>query len=392
MAGNAPDAKLARVVGRLSEALRDGSFYSALQLCRTLAKRKADAGDVDGAREILLSSAQALLAHGKVNEGLDLGDMLIKTYEAGKVVPTHAAMAAIRAIADAVPAAPSVANTVAAADVATSASAASSVGCSSTSPRGASASAAAGSGASSSGPQRKMTPAVARLDFLRAAVRWAAHAPPAPVENAGTSGDAHSSGALSSGQAAAAAADPDVELVPEVAASHERAAPVEQLHLWTARAAVAAGPAHFGDAQRHFLEANSAHEFGEFVYGWARSGYSVELDLFLARAVLQLLCLGNLRDANAVTDAFLAKAAADGVSDRIDTPLAHFLRFLLLTLEVRDVSTRRRMPSRLSSDTQQHRAGCSFFFSPLWRCVPHHVDVRSTPSCIDCSAMHGRCL
>lgn len=73
--------------------------------------------------------------------------------------------------------------------------------------------------------------------------------------------------------------------------------------------------------------------FTDFLVTWAGSGYRTERDLFLARGVLQLLCLGNLRAANIVRERFLSRQTSDKGAP--DSPLSNFLRFLLLTLEVR---------------------------------------------------------
>ena len=64
---------------------------------------------------------------------------------------------------------------------------------------------------------------------------------------------------------------------------------------------------------------------------WSRLGFKGETDLFLARAVLQLLALENLQDANVVYETFLALAAQSG--QPVDTPLTHFLGFLLQCLQ-----------------------------------------------------------
>lgn len=68
------------------------------------------------------------------------------------------------------------------------------------------------------------------------------------------------------------------------------------------------------------------------VVKWSDSGYTGERDLFMARAVLQLCCLGNLRDANIFRVTYLREMKSKRVD--VDTPLAHFVEFLLLTLEV----------------------------------------------------------
>jgi hypothetical protein len=70
----ASDAKIARVLSRLEEALREGNYYAALQMYRTVVKRKVDGGALDEARGLLVTGAVSLLSHGKVNEGLDLGE------------------------------------------------------------------------------------------------------------------------------------------------------------------------------------------------------------------------------------------------------------------------------------------------------------------------------
>lgn len=59
---------------------------------------------------------------------------------------------------------------------------------------------------------------------------------------------------------------------------------------------------------------------------WSQTGHKTERDLYLARGVLQLLSLENLRDANIVYNSFLTQAP-------ISSPLINFLRFLLVTLE-----------------------------------------------------------
>ena len=67
------------------------------------------------------------------------------------------------------------------------------------------------------------------------------------------------------------------------------------------------------------------------LWEWSCKGYKSERDLFITRAVLQLLSLENLRDANAVFEAFNDKLAKKKVV--LDSPLMNFTRFLLLTCE-----------------------------------------------------------
>lgn len=187
------------------------------------------------------------------------------------------------------------------------------------------------------------------LRFAKAAIRWATK--DAPVDPAGVEGSAPPSTAV--------ARRVDGSSPPSAAELRHRAR-VAQLHGAAARIAASAGSEHSADAQRHFLEADAPEEFAgepravlagypsdvctslssppppspplaDFLHARAGEGYRTERDLFLARAVLQLLCLGNLRAANGVRDRFLSLDPGGAT----ETPLGNFIRFLLLTLEVR---------------------------------------------------------
>jgi tetratricopeptide (TPR) repeat protein len=84
----------------------------------------------------------------------------------------------------------------------------------------------------------------------------------------------------------------------------------------------------YGKAQKHYLRSGNPTRFAKVLYTWAQSGYSSEADLFIARAVLQYLCFGNLKDANTVYQEYLLLNTSLPQS-----PLINCLRFLLLTLE-----------------------------------------------------------
>ncbi|DAZ97218.1 TPA: hypothetical protein N0F65_003849 [Lagenidium giganteum] len=84
-------------------------------------------------------------------------------------------------------------------------------------------------------------------------------------------------------------------------------------------------------AAKHYLHAEKPTEFGDMLVQWSKEGYASESDLYLARAVLQLLSLENLRDANKVNDTFIAAYKKE--NRPVDLPLFNFVRFLLLTLE-----------------------------------------------------------
>ncbi|ETK78310.1 hypothetical protein F441_15930 [Phytophthora nicotianae CJ01A1] len=102
-----------------------------------------------------------------------------------------------------------------------------------------------------------------------------------------------------------------------------------ELQLLLARAYRTAGD--FTHALKHFLHAETPQELADALFQWSTQGYPSESDLYLARAVLQLLSLENLRDANKVYEAYVAKCQS--VGRPVDLPLFNFTRFLLLTLE-----------------------------------------------------------
>lgn len=84
-----------------------------------------------------------------------------------------------------------------------------------------------------------------------------------------------------------------------------------------------------GDAQRYWLRAGQFAEHASQILAWSRSGNRGERDLFAARAILQYLCLKNLKGANE-TLANLEQLVKDG---SLETPLMNFIRFLLKTCE-----------------------------------------------------------
>jgi hypothetical protein len=89
----------------------------------------------------------------------------------------------------------------------------------------------------------------------------------------------------------------------------------------------------YGTSQKHYLRANCPAEHANMLFEWSQKGLKSEIDLFIARSVLQYLCLENLAGANAILEAF-SKLCPKAV---LDTPLMHFIQFLLRTVE-RDAS------------------------------------------------------
>ena len=117
-------------------------------------------------------------------------------------------------------------------------------------------------------------------------------------------------------------------------------------HLLLARAARNTG--QLEAACGHYLFAEQSDEFADVLLEWSVKGRRSERDLFLARACLRLLCLENLGDANRVYDRYMERfkethAAGGGgggggdgaqqVKQLEESPLLHFVKFLMLTLE-----------------------------------------------------------
>ena len=86
-----------------------------------------------------------------------------------------------------------------------------------------------------------------------------------------------------------------------------------------------------GDASNaclRYMFAEKCEEYAAYIHELAsQGGYRGELDLFLARAVLQLLAVENVRDANLVCQSFM-----EHCSNSLDTPLVNFVVLLLDTV------------------------------------------------------------
>lgn len=184
---------------KLERALESGDYYGALQLYRTVCKRKIDSKSFDEARELLLAGVQTLLRSGKAAEALDLADMLLKALLSAHAIPlTQAVTDALQGVISLVPPA----------------------------------SAALG------------------LRFAKAAIRWASK--DSPVDPSGVDGSAAPSTAV--------VRRADGSAPPSPAELRHRGR-LAQLHGAAARLAASAGPAFYADAQRHFLEADAPEEF-----------------------------------------------------------------------------------------------------------------------------------
>jgi golgi to ER traffic protein 4 len=254
--------KLLKLSAKLESAISEGDYYGALQLYRTVIKRKIDADEFSDAESLLISGIKTLLRHEKVLEGADLSDMYITTLLISKQLPvTKSRVQLLREVHESFPLGSMI-------------------------------------GEVNVGLRQN-------IEFLKASLRWAKEAP------------------------ASTSAEEKQDYLDSIST----------LHKLLAHTLIKSLPSsgnissNYVEIQNHFLESNSPKEFANFLFSVASKGYRVELDLFLARAVLQLCCLGNLRYANQLVEEYNAMLKSQSPPVELNTPLMHFITFLLLTLE-----------------------------------------------------------
>jgi len=85
----------------------------------------------------------------------------------------------------------------------------------------------------------------------------------------------------------------------------------------------------YGSAQRHFIRGSSPDKFAAMLVLFAQEGHPSEADLFIARAVLQYLCLGKTKEASYILESYVSSFPTLRITP---TPLLNFLGFLLETL------------------------------------------------------------
>lgn len=97
------------------------------------------------------------------------------------------------------------------------------------------------------------------------------------------------------------------------------------LHFAMASAAIKSKD--FPLALKHLVHSHRPEELNKLIIVWSKAGPDSEIDLHYTRAILQLLCLENLRDANILFKFLKAEFPS------LDTPLIRFDGFLLRTLQ-----------------------------------------------------------
>lgn len=91
---------------------------------------------------------------------------------------------------------------------------------------------------------------------------------------------------------------------------------------------------HFVEARHHFLYSNDGKTFGEMLMDYtSHFGRPEEIDLFLAQAVLQLLCLNCVHAADNVFISYTSLHPNIDTQPPYGYPLLNFLSFLLIAVK-----------------------------------------------------------
>ncbi|PNW82537.1 hypothetical protein CHLRE_06g282950v5 [Chlamydomonas reinhardtii] len=264
-------ASVAKTLARIKGTVAEGAYYEAQQMYKTAFHRSKARNQLADALQILQEGAITQLAHGQVTCGVELGMLLIEAYTTAGTPADEASVGRLLAIVLAFPPLPAVGSGPGAATSAPSTSAPSS--------------SSAGQGSSS-----PVVDECAR--FVASAVKWA-----------------NKGGAIVSARGI-----------------HSAFA----AYLWRNF-----GTEGFGRALLHFIRGDDADTFAQALHTCARQGPAEEVDLWLLRALLQVLTaanthtrMGQLAHARALYDAFTAAQ-----STPLDTPTAHFAELLLLAVE-----------------------------------------------------------
>ncbi|KAF0979025.1 hypothetical protein FDP41_002095 [Naegleria fowleri] len=85
---------------------------------------------------------------------------------------------------------------------------------------------------------------------------------------------------------------------------------------------------NYEESNKNFLKSNSPDEFSAMISEWMKKGEKSEFDLFITRAVLQLLCAKKEEMARKVYKLLIEKTEKETA-----TPLLNFVKFLLLSIE-----------------------------------------------------------
>ncbi|EFJ40193.1 hypothetical protein VOLCADRAFT_121754 [Volvox carteri f. nagariensis] len=315
-----------KTLARIRESVESGAYYEAQQMYKTSYHRSKARQQFADAVAILQEGAVTQLAHGQPTCGVELGMLLIEAYVAASTPADADTVSRVLAI---IRAFPLTARTSADANQGQATS-------------------------SSSSSQAVASPVVdeyARL--VAAAVKWANKYGLMGGDPAAVGLNCEHASLLSStrftftcviglrkdlGCRLAVALDDAFPLQSKNGAvvSARRIHSAFASYLWRSF-----GTDGIGRALPHFIRGEDAEEFAEALYSCARQGPSGEADLWLLRAVLQVLAAASgssstaqMSYARALYDAFIAKDSP------LDTPTGHFTELVLLAVEHTPISPR----------------------------------------------------
>ena len=269
--------KLSHFIQQRDALLSSSSFYELLQLYKSHIHRHHTRKDPHTAAVLALDGASTLLSHGQGNAGGELALSLVDAYTRQQLLPSPPLLSTLLGLFWAFPA-----------DARTS-----------------------------------------RLSFMKAAVRWSV-------------GPTHKHG------------HPDLHLsfarfyaLPPVSSSGgEKEYASSHLHyLLSASASTSLALTHGAHVPPTLTpppppppphpptEWDTYAEHASLLLEWASHGLPSELPLFITRAVLQYLALGDLRGGHAVLDGFMGRLGGGKATEVGGQPLLHFVQFVMRLCE-----------------------------------------------------------
>jgi len=234
--GQTKAANIDNVLKRLEASVKEGKYYDAQQMYKTLYHRYSGQQKYQDVKNLLISGAYTMLQYGQYNQGSELGLLLLETYNKTRTKPTSENFGPILNIFALF-------------------------------------------------PDQNTEAKAAKETMMKEAIRWSIE----QGDNKFGTPELHTAFAI----------------------SYQR-------------------QKEFGKSLKHFVKGNDPKQFANMLAEWSSETYPGERDLLISRAVLQYLCLSNLKDAIVVYDVSMSLVSSLAKSP---TPLINYIRFLLLTLQ-----------------------------------------------------------
>eukprot|EP00898_Chlorokybus_atmophyticus_P006529 jgi/Chlat1/6878/Chrsp51S00514 len=255
-----------KVLRKLERSMAEGNYYEAQQMYKTVYARYQAQGKWDDVYTLLQEGARIQLRHkqasagfvyASVNEGVELGVLLVEAYTKANASVDDETIGRIQTIFEAFPRRESGAGT-----------AASTV--------------QASSRYLDAPTPELLTTGCSR--FMRAAIQW--------TVSAGVAGG------------------------------------LPEFHAMLAEYLQTQSPqVDLFQVSRHYARSDEAEAFGDVLLTAAQHGDPCETDLFIARGVLQMLAAGRVDSARRLLDHYEARSSMPSL---LDTPLIHFVQYLLI--------------------------------------------------------------